>query len=376
MKQKLELLLFALLSAFLAGCGAKQNADAAAAAPPPAQVIQEPDLSIVKVDRPDRFPLVTAVPHEELPEIHATGAISPDIEKSVTVISLASGRVVGIYAKLGDDVRKGQLLLKVLSNDIANGIQAYRQAKADEELARKQLDRAQLLYEHGAISLNDLQVTQSAEDKARVTLEVATQALRTLGADVDHPNPIIEIRAPIAGTIVEQNVVETSAVHSPDNQPNLFTIANLSSVWMICNVYENDLPSVLLGDPADVRLNAYSDRVFHGRVSNIGKVLDSNLRTAPVRIVLNNPGMMRAGMFATATLYGKHGGVLASVPASAVLHLHDRDWVFVPSGGNQFRRMEITTGKISGGMQDVVSGIKPGDQVVRNALALSAESEQ
>ena len=127
--------------------------------------------------------MVTAGSREELPEIHATGVVTPDVEKSVPVISLASGRVIGIYAKLGDDVQRGQLLLKVVSNDLASGLQSYRQAKADEELANKQLQRAQLLYDRGAISLNDLQVSQNAEQKARVAREVAEQQVKTLGAD-------------------------------------------------------------------------------------------------------------------------------------------------------------------------------------------------
>jgi cobalt-zinc-cadmium efflux system membrane fusion protein len=360
----------------LVSCGSKEKTDPAAAAPPPAQVIQTPDLNIVKVDRPERFPVVTAGRREELPEIHVTGVVSPDVEKSVPVISLAAGRVVGIYAKLGDDVQRGQLLLKVLSNDIASGLQSYRQAKADEELTRRQLQRAQLLYDHGAVSLNDLQVAENAEQKTKVALDVATQQVRTLGGDVDRPDPVISIRAPISGTIVEQNVVASSAVHSADNQPNLFTIANLSDVWVICNVYENDLPTVALGETADIRLNAYDDRKFQGRINNIGKVLDANIRTAPVRIVLRNPGIMRAGMFATATFYGKHGRMAASIPTSAVLHLHDRDWVFTASGNGEFRRTEITTGKVTGDMQDVLSGIAPGQQVVRDALSLSAEAEQ
>lgn len=363
-------------AAMLSGCGSKTQVNAADAAPPKTQVVEEPDLSLVKIDRPERFTLVTAGEHEELPEIHATGVVNPNIEKSVPVVSLVPGRVAGIYAKVGDDVHKGQLLLKVLSNDISSAFQTYQQAKADEELARKQLERAQLLYAHGAISLNDLQLAESTELKAKVSLDIAAQQLRTLGADVNRPDPVVNIYAPVNGTIVEQNILGTSIVHTPDNQPNLFTIADLSTVWIICNVYENDLPNVRVGDGADVQLNAYADRVFHGRISNIGKVLDTNIRTAPVRIVLSNPGMMRSGMFVTATLYGRHGRMYATVPSTAVLHLHDRDWVFIPAGKTQFRRTEITSGKISGDKQDVLTGISPGQQVVNNALALSAESEQ
>ncbi len=360
----------------LCSCGSKTKLNAADAAPPKAEVVEEPDLNLIKIDRPERFTLVTAGEHEELPEIHVTGVINPNIEKSVPVISLVSGRVVAIYAKIGDDVHKGQLLLKVLSNDIAAAFQTYQQAKADEDLAHKQLQRAQLLYAHGAISLNDLQLAETTDEKAKVALEIATQQLKTLGADVNHPDPVVNIYAPVSGTIVEQNVVGTSIVHTPDNQPSLFTIADLSTVWVICNVYENDLPNVRLGDSADIQLNAYADRTFRGRIDNIGKVLDANIRTAPVRIVIRNPGIMRSGMFVTATLYGQQGRKYATVPSTAVLHLHDRDWVFVPAGTGQFRRTEVRTAKLIEGKQDIFGGISPGQEVVNNALALSAESEQ
>jgi membrane fusion protein, heavy metal efflux system len=243
-------------------------------------------------------------------------------------------------------------------------------------LALKQLERAKLLYEHGAISLNDLQVAEGTEEKARVSLTAAAQQIRTLGGDPNHQDPIVNVYAPVSGTIVEQNIVQAANVHTPDNQPNLFTIANLATVWVICDVYENDLPAVRLGDTADVQLNAYPERTFHGRISNIGKMLDPNIRTAKVRIELANPGIMRAGMFVTATFYGLKGRTYASVPSSAVLHLHDRDWVFVPIANGEFRRTEVTAGQITDGQQNVLSGISPGQRVVSNALALNAESSQ
>jgi membrane fusion protein, heavy metal efflux system len=374
---KLILAFPVLLEAILlAGCGSKQKADAAAMAPPDARVVEEPDLNLVKVDRPERFTVVSAAQREELPELHATGTINPDIEESIPVVSLASGRVVGIYAKLGDDVKKGQLLLKVLSNDISAGFQTYEQAKADEDLSRKQLERAKLLYDKGAISLNDLQVAEGTEEKAIVSKNTAGQQIGTLGGDVNHPDPVLSVYAPASGTIVEQNIYNAGSVHTPDNQTNLFTIANLSTVWAVCNVYENDLPNVRLGDPADVELTAYPGRTFRGRISNIGKVLDPSIRTAPVRITLHNPGMMRSGMFVTTIFFGQGGKKYATLPSGAVLHLHDRDWVFIPAGGGAFRRTEVTAGKIVAGQQDILSGISPGQQVVNDSLALSAESEQ
>ncbi|MBV8832186.1 MAG: efflux RND transporter periplasmic adaptor subunit [Acidobacteriaceae bacterium] len=358
------------------GCSSKGKVDENAAAPPPARVTEEPDLSLVKVDRPERFKLVNAVPQEDVPQVHVTGVVTASVDRSVPVVSLASGRVVGIFAKLGDDVVKGQLLLKVLSNDITNAFATYRQAVADEELANKQFTRAKTLYDRGAISLNDLQVAQDTEQKALVTRDSSAQAIRTLGADPDREDAVVNVYAPVTGTIVEQNTTQAASVHTPDNQQNLFTIADLSEVWVLCDVYENDLPAVRLGDMADIELNAYPGHIFHGRISNIGKILDPNLRTAKVRIVLQNPGTMRQGMFVTATFYGLHGRTYAAVPTGAVLHLHDRDWVFVPETGGAFRRTEVMGGKIADGKQLVLSGISPGQQVVSDALALSAESEQ
>lgn len=360
----------------LTGCQSNARVDEAAQAPPQAKVVEESDLNLVKVSNPQRFALVTADEREERPQVHATGTVNPNVDLSVPVVSLASGRVAGLYAKLGDDVQKGQLLLKVQSNDIANAFQTYEQAKADELLARKQLDRAKILYDRGAISLNDLQIAEDTETKAVVGVQTAAQQIRTLGGDPNKSDAVVSILAPVSGTIVEQNVAPAGSVHTPDNQQSLFTIANLSRVWVLCDVYENDLPIVKIGDTADIRLNAYPDRVFHGRISNIGKVLDPNLRAAKVRIELANPGIMRVGMFVTATFYGLPGRKDAVIPATAVLHLHDRDWVFVPDGQGQFRRTQVMGGEISNGQQVILSGISFGQQVVKDALALSAENEQ
>ena len=145
----------------------------------------------------------------------------------------------------------------------------------------------------------------------------------------------------------------------------------------LCDVYENDLADVRLGEKADIRLNAYPNQVFTGTISNIGPVLDPNIRTAKVRIEMANPGLMRPGMFVTATFHGREKEKRAAVPATAILHLHDREWVYVPVKGNQFRRMEVVAGDmLPGGMQEIISGITPGQQVVGNALEFQNTVEQ
>ncbi len=235
------------------------------------------------------------------------------------------------------------------------------------------------LYEHGAISQNDFQVAEDTETKAKVTVKTALNHLQILGADLHNPSAIVAIRAPASGVITDQQVTAAAGTQGLAS-PNAFTISDLSHVWILCDVYENDLPFVRLGEFADIRLSAYPDQVLKGRIGNIGAVLDPNLRTAKVRLEVQNPGMLRLGMFATATFYGRKKDTFAAVPATAVLHLHDRNWIYAPVGDGRFRRVEVVTGKMipatPSQKQEILSGITPGQQVVANALDLQSTVEQ
>jgi cobalt-zinc-cadmium efflux system membrane fusion protein len=304
-----------------------------------------------------------------------TGVVAPDVLRNVPVVTLASGRVVDIHARLGDTVQKGQLLLSVRSADVSSGYSDYRKAVADETLARTQLERARDLYAHGASSMNDLQIAQDTEDKAKVDVETTAEHLRLLGNDPDKPNSVVDIYAPVSGVITDQQVTNAAGVQALGSNP--FTISDLSQVWVVCDVHENNLSNVRLGDTAEIRLNAYPDRAFQGRISNIGAILDPNIRTAKVRIEVRNPGIMRLGMFVTATFHGQKQEVHTAIPATAILHLHDRDWVFVVTGERKFQRVEISSGiMLPGNMQEVISGIKPGAQVIQNALIFENTVEQ
>jgi len=362
----------------LAGCGREMEADPASEAPPPAQVEHEQDSGGFKIDHPEQFPLATAGEHKAAPELTVTGVVNYDVARAVPAVSLASGRAIEVKVRLGDTVEKGQLLLKVRSADISGAFSDYRQAVASEQLAKKQLERAQVLYEKGAIAKKDLEVAEEVEEAARVTLETTIEKLRVLGVtDLKNPpNGIVDVYAPISGIIIEQNVTNGAGVKTLDNSPNLFTIADLDYVWIVCDVYENDLPFVRLGEYADVRLNAYPGKVLKGRVSNIGPILDPTIRTAKVRLEMKNPGFMRVGMFVSATFYGQQQERHAVVPKSAILHLHDRDWVYVPTSGSKFRMVEVVGGKMLAGNMQEVTGIQPGQQVVANALVLQFTSEQ
>jgi cobalt-zinc-cadmium efflux system membrane fusion protein len=368
----LRFLLVLSFASLLALVGCTAHADPAAEAPPPANVVPGADPSLFTVDHPEQFPLTAAVERPTTSELIVTGAVTPDVARNVPVVSLASGRVVAIHARLGDTVQKGQLLLTIRSDDVAGGFDAYRKAVADELLARKQLNRAVDLYAHGAIAQQDLEVAQDASDDAKVTLETATEHLRLLGNDPDKPRGIVDIVAPTSGVITDQQVTNAATVQAYSS-PSPFTISDISWVWIVCDVYENDLPNVRLGDTAEITLNAYPDRPFKGKVSNIGAVLDPNIRTAKVRIEVQNPGIMRLGMFAKATFRGQAVEMHTVVPASAVLRMHDRDFVFVPAPDKKFRRVEVVSGDVlteNTNLQEIKSGLKPGQQVVTNALVL------
>lgn len=360
---------------FVVGCN-EGKANQKAEAPPTATVVPDLNSNNFKVDRPELFPLATAVEYKAAPALDVTGVVQPDIARSVPVTTVASGRVLEIKARLGDEVKKGEVLMRLQSNDVSGAYQTYRKAVNDELLARVQLQRQQTLYDKGAVAKSAVEQAEDVEKDAQADLDAAIEQLKLLGIDKNHPSGIVDVVAPISGVISDQQITNSSGVQGLSS-PNPFTISDLSFVWIVCDVYENDLDAVKVGEIADIRLNSYPGKVFKGRVDNILPVLDPNIRTAKVRIEVANPGMMKVGMFVTATFYGKEPETYAAVPATAILHLHDRDWVYAPLGGGHFKRQEVVSGKmLPNNLQAIASGVKPGDQVVSNALALQNTVEQ
>jgi cobalt-zinc-cadmium efflux system membrane fusion protein len=297
------------------------------------------------------------------------------VNRTIHVTSLGGGRVVDLKVKLGDAVEKGQTLLIISSPDLSAAMSDYQKAKADEVLSHKALDRAQMLYDRGAIAAKDLETAQDLEDKAKVDVETSQHRVQVLGGDPAHPSPLLDLKAPVSGTIVEQNVAGFEGVKSLDNTPNLFTIADLAEVWVVCDVFENDLGDVHRGDAAEIHLNAFPQRVFHGKVADISRVLDPNTRSAKVRIVLGNAdGALRPGMFAAATFRSRKLTDRVVVPSTAIMRLHDKDWVFRKEGDKRFRKIMVQAdGLAPDGMQEIRDGVKPGDELVTNALEFSTE---
>ena len=361
-----------ILALILASCGSK-SAERAADTNDNPKIVEAADASLVQVKNPGQFALVPVELRDQPDELKVTGAVSPDVSLNVPVNALLSGRVTDVKTRLGDTVRKGDVLLTISSPDLALAFQDYQKFAADEALAKVQLSRAQLLYDHGATAQKDLEIAQSTYNKAQVDTRTTAERIRVLGGDPAHVSNLFQIRAPASGVITEQNITSAAGVKTPDNQPNLFTISDLSRVWILCDVYENNLSQVHLGETARITLNAYPDKNFNGRISNVSSVLDPNTRTAKIRVELPNPnGVFRPGMFANVTFFSQGSKKRMVVPSTAVLRLHDKNWVFVPADAKRFRRVEIQAGDVTqDGLQQVLGGIDPSSQVVKNALLFS-----
>lgn len=373
-------LVAAAIGLALAGC--KHSGDNPAAEAPPANptVVETGGKTSVEVQRPERFALTQSVLRTAPSTIEVTGSVSPDVSRELPVLSLANGRVVALHVGLGDFVKKGQLVMEVQSPDVTGAFDTYLKAVNDEQLTKVTLDRDTLLFGKGAIPQSQLQAAQNGEDDARADLAAAEQQLHILGVDPKHPGDSVKVYAPATGVVINQNVTTAGAagITYAGNAGSLL-IADLSHVWVIVDVYENDLAKVRLGDHADIRLNAFPSKTFSGTVSDIGAQLDPSLRTAKVRIQVPNPGnVLRLGMFATATLQTAAAQPRVAVPSTAVLQLHDRSYVFVPGqGAGVFNLVEVKTGRtLDSNLVVVLSGIGAGQQVVANALDLQNTADQ
>ncbi len=372
----------ALVSLLLIGCKAKESASREAAEAPPAAVAVIPvgQPSQVQVKDAAQFPLVPVAVRSTFASLNVTGQVQPDPAHEVPVLSLANGRVTALHADIGDTVHKGQLILDVQSPDVATAFNSYLKAVADERLADTTLTRDKLLYDKGAIAQSQLQVAENAETDAKADLRAADQQLAILGVDKNNPSDTVHVRAPISGVVISLNTTAAGAAGLTATGPNgSLVIADLSHVWVVCDVYENDLAQVRLGEQADITLSAFPGQVLKGTISDIGAILDPSLRTAKVRIQVPNPGnRLRVGLFATATFHGNRAQTALVVPADAILHLHDRDFVFVPSTpGGSFRRVAVTTGQtLPGNAIEIKTGVAEGQQVVTNALEVEEATEQ
>ncbi len=375
-----HLFVFPFSVAVVATMGCKHDApNASQEAPPPAQVQEVGGSDVLHIDRPERFPIVESVSRDVRSSLEVTGTVNPDVSREIPVLSLANGRVVALHVGLGDYVHKGQLVMEVQSPDVSTAFDAYLKSVNDEHLTSVTLDRDKLLYDKGAIAKAQLEAAQTGEEDAKADLIASEQQLKILGVDKNHPGETVKIYAPASGVIIAQNVTAAGAAGiTYAGSSGSLTIADLSHVWVICDVYENDLAGVRIGQHADLHLSAFPGKTFSGTISDIGAQLDPSLRTAKVRIQVQNPeNLLRIGMFANGTLEGSRPEQTTAVPADAVLQLHDRSYVFEPEGQGNFKRVQIKIGAtLPGNLLEVQAGLGAGQQIVANALDLENTADQ
>jgi cobalt-zinc-cadmium efflux system membrane fusion protein len=343
-------------------------------------IVETGGSSSVTIKDPARFPLVESATQSILGTLEVTGSVNPDVSREIPVLSLANGRVVALHVGLGDVVHKGQLVMEVQSPDVTTAFNAYLKAVNDEHLTTVTLDRDKLLFDKGAIPKSQLDAAQAGENDAHADLVATEQQLKIYGVDRNHPGDTVKIYAPASGVIISQNVTAAGAAGiSYAGNTGSLTIADLSHVWVIVDVYENDLQTVHVGQHADIRLNAFPGKTFPGTISDIGAQLDPSLRTAKVRIQVPNPNSeLRLGMFATGTLSASKALPQTVVPADAILQLHDRSYVFIPVDNNgTFRRIPVKTGNtLPGNMVVITGGLPSGQKIVANALSLQNTADQ
>ena len=376
-----KILLVALL---LAGAAWAQE-EAEAEAPRAGKLTGE----IVHVAHPELFKLAPVTVKNLERRVRTTGSVTWDVNRAVPVSSIAGGRAVDVRVKLGDEVSRDQVLVVVDSPDVAGVLADLRKAESSLRLARKFHHRASTLYKAEAGPLKDVQQAEEEVNRSTADRQAALERLRLMGADAEgvsrrtagsepdafHKSgttPLLEVRAPIAGTVVEQNVVKGAAVKSLDSSPNLFTVADLSKVWILCDLYENNLPDVAVGDKAKIALPDRPDSFF-GKVAHISRVLDPSTRTCKVRIELDNSdGRLRPGMSASVKFESVATTPSTMVPSTAILRLRDRSWVFHKEAGRGFHKLEVRTGlTLPEGIEEVHGSLMPGDEVVENALQFS-----
>jgi membrane fusion protein, heavy metal efflux system len=298
------------------------------------------------------------------------GSVAYNAFQTTPVITQVSGPVTQVLVYPGQTVRAGQPMLYVSSPDFAQLRSTYLKAHDAYTLAQTNLQRDQDLYAHHAVAQMDLLQAQSARNQAMADLQASEQALQVIGIHdpsrlADGPaSSRIPLLAPIAGEVVERMVQPGQVIQAGSTQA--FTISNMSTVWVLASVYQNDLSHIHMGDQATVETDAFPAK-FHGRISYIAPALDPDTRTLKVRIVTNNPhGILKKDMYVTALVQSGVTKAL-TVPDDAVLRDDvNEPFVYVLSGTNQFSRQLVTLGQSDNGQTQILSGLKAGDKVAGN----------
>jgi membrane fusion protein, heavy metal efflux system len=358
----------AIMLAF-AGCG--ESGSKAAANSNSAKSSDNAELFTIPQEQMAHVQVLTVQPTTLPRTLRLTGAVAYNSFRTTPVITQVSGPVARVVVVPGQKVHKGEPMLYVASPDYSQLRTNYLKAKQAYALAQKAYARARDLYEHKAIAEQNLEQAQTAEIQASGDLASAQAALKVMGiTDPDAlmqgpPSFEVPVRAPISGEVVEQNVSAGQLIQPGTTQ--CFMISDISSVWVLVNVYQKDLPHVRVGNRVTIQTDTYPE-VFHGRISYVAASLDPNTRTLQARIETNNPGeKLKKDMYVVATV---NAGAIANaiaLPDAAVLRdSENQPFVYAAAGSNQFGRRAVTLGESLNGQTEITSGLKAGDQVIGN----------
>lgn len=334
-----------------------------------ASAAETPRLFTIPQDQMSHVQVVTAEPTTLTRTLRLTGSVAYNAFNTTPVITQVGGPVTRILVVPGQHVRQGESMLEVSSPDYSQLLDAYLKAADSSRLADKNYARAQDLYRHHAIAQRDLEQAESDRNQAHADLDAAEEGMKILG--IKNPAQLasmpasaqIPVLAPIGGEVVERLVSPGQVVQA--GQTQAFTISDLSTVWVLANVYQADLSYVQSGEDVGVQTDAYPG-TFHGRISYVSPALDPNTRTLQARIVVDNPGeKLKRDMYCTvAVTAGKVANVIALPNASVLRDDNNQPFVYVATGTDQFGRRDIEAGESEDGLTRILKGIAPGDKVV------------
>lgn len=353
----------------LAGCdGSGSNAAANSSS---ANNSNNPELFAIPQDQMSHVQVLTIRPTTLTRSLRLTGAVAYNSFRTTPVITQVSGPVSRVVVVPGQKVHQGEPMLYVASPDYSQLRTNYLKAKDAYALAQKAYARAQDLYQHHAIAEQNLEQAQSAEVQAGGDLVAAQAALKVMG--ITDPDALVQappsfevpVRAPIGGLVVEQDVSAGQLIQPGTTQ--CFMISDVSTVWVLVNVYQKDLPYVRVGDQVTIQTDTYPE-VFHGRIAYVAASLDPSTRTLQARIETNNPGeKLKKDMYVVATVNAGTIQNAIALPDAAVLRdSENQPFVYVEAPANQFGRRSVTLGESLNGQTEITSGLKAGDQVVGN----------
>jgi cobalt-zinc-cadmium efflux system membrane fusion protein len=357
-----------IIMVVLAGC---QGSGSNASANRGANDASNPELFTVPQDQMSHVQVLTVQPAALTRSLRLTGAVAYNSFRTTPVITQVSGPVSRVVVVPGQKVIQGEPMLYVASPDYSQLRTNYLKAKDAYALAQKANARAQDLYQHHAIAEQNVEQAQSAEVQASGDLVAAQAALKVMG--VSDPDALVKappsfevpVKAPIGGLVVEQDVSAGQLIQPGTTQ--CFMISDVSTVWVLVNVYQKDLPYVRVGDQVTIQTDTYPE-VFYGRIAYVAASLDPNTRTLQARIETNNPGeKLKKDMYVVATVNAGTIQNAIALPDAAVLRdSENQPFVYAAASANQFGRRSVTLGESLNGKTEIISGLKPGDQVVGN----------